>query len=153
MRSQTAEYALRAVVFLGRREGGWCTTAQLAARIDAPPEHLAKVVKGLARVGIVAAQRGPYGGVRLARDPGDLSILDVVCAVDAFHRIPRCPVGWLAHNSGLCPLHRPLDNIMAATAASGDRATIGELLDEPGLPCASPCVTEPLLNMERETVV
>ena len=140
MISQTAEYALRAVVYLGNRAGEACTTAQLAAEIDAPPSYLAKVMKGLSRAGIVGSQRGLHGGFKLAREPDEVTILEVVNAVDAFHRIENCPLGRPAHHSGLCPLHRRIDNVMAAAEESLAYATIGELIQEPGLLCSLPCV-------------
>ena len=151
MISQTAEYALRAIVFLGNQVGEACTTAQLAYEIDAPPSYLAKVMKGLTRAGIVGSQRGLHGGFTLARDPSEVTILEVVNAVDAMHRISQCPLGRPAHTSGLCPLHRRMDNVMAAAENTLRLSTIGEVLDEPGLLCRLPCISEPLLNTEPDT--
>lgn len=142
MISQTAEYALRAVVYLGNQAGTSCTTAQLAAGIDAPPGYLAKVMQGLSRSGIVRSQRGLHGGFTLALPASELSILDVVTAVDAFYRITRCPLGRPSHTSGLCPLHRRMDGVMAAAEKSFEHTTIGEVLEEPGLLCTLPCVVE-----------
>ncbi|MCP4784795.1 MAG: Rrf2 family transcriptional regulator [Fuerstiella sp.] len=142
MFSQTAEYALRAVVFLGNQVPQPCTTAELANAIGAPPDYLAKVMQGLSRIGIVKSQRGLHGGFKLAKDPGELTILDVVNAVDAFQRVDRCPLGRPSHNSGLCPLHRRIDNVMAAAEQTLHETTIQEVLQEPGLLCTLPCVAE-----------
>ena len=142
MISQTAEYALRAIVYLGNHAGEPCTTAQLATETEAPPSYLAKVMKGLVRAGMVGSQRGLHGGFTLTQDPNDISILDVVNSVDAFARIKSCPLGRPAHSSGLCPLHRQLDNVMAVAERSLQAITIGELLDEPGLFCSMACVGE-----------
>ncbi len=144
MISQTAEYALRAIVYLGNQAGTACTTAELAGEIDAPTSYLAKVMKGLTRAGIVASQRGLHGGFTLNRDPNDVTILEVVNAVDAFHRINECPLGRPAHASGLCPLHRRMDNVMEAAEESLGHMSIGEVLLEPGLLCTLPCVAEPV---------
>ena len=149
MISQTAEYALRAIVYLGNQPGQACTTAQLADEIDAPPSYLAKVLKGLSREGIVGSQRGLHGGFTLTRDPSDVTILEVVNAAGGFHRIQDCPLGRPAHTSGLCPLHRRIDNVMLAAERSLEQATIGELLDEPGLLCSLPCIAEPV-DLEHE---
>ena len=151
MISQTAEYALRAIVYLGNQAGEPSTTAQLANEIDAPPSYLAKVMKGLTRAGIVGSQRGLHGGFTLARDPSDVTILDVVNAVDAFHRIPHCPLGRPAHTSGLCPLHRRMDNVMAAAENTLQHTSIGEVLEEPGLLCTLPCISEPVLNDKQRS--
>ena len=85
MISQTAEYALRAIIFLASQAGEPSTTAQLAEETDAPPSYLAKVMKGLNRAGIVGSQRGLHGGFTLAREPHEVTVLEVVNAVDAFH--------------------------------------------------------------------
>lgn len=149
MISQTVEHALRAIVHLGHHAGEACTTAQLAAETDAPPSYLAKVMKGLSRAGIVGSRRGLHGGFTLTRDPSDVTVLEVVNAVDAFHRIHDCPLGRPAHTSGLCPLHRRLDNVMAAAEKSLQHMTIGEVLQEPGLLCSLPCIAEPV-SLEHE---
>lgn len=150
MISQTAEYALRAMVFLGQQVGEPCTTAQLATEIDAPPSYLAKVMKGLTRVRLVDSQRGLHGGFTLTKDPSDITILDVICAVDAFHRIPQCPLGRPAHTSGLCPLHRRLDNVIAEVERSFEETTIGDILEAPGLLCSLPCVSDPRIDAKVE---
>jgi Rrf2 family protein len=148
--SQTAEYALRAVVFLGDRMGQPCTTAQLADDIRAPPDYLAKVLQALSRAAIVHSQRGLHGGFILARDPGELTMLDVVSAVDAFHRIDECPLNRPRHSGGLCPLHRRMDSMMAVAEQALSDTTIEEVLEEPGLLCTFPCV-EGSAPMEQET--
>lgn len=145
MISQTAEYALRAAVYLGNQVGQSCTTAQLAEEIDAPAGYLAKVMKGLSRAGIVRSRRGLHGGFTLAREPGELTILEVVNSVDTFHRIATCPLGRTGHTNGLCPLHRRMDGVMAAAEESLGHTTIGEVLQEPGLLCSLPCVVEPVI--------
>ncbi|MAD80864.1 MAG: Rrf2 family transcriptional regulator [Pirellulaceae bacterium] len=147
MISQTAEYALRAIVFLGNQANEPCTTAHLAYEIDAPPSYLAKVMKVLTRAGIVGSQRGLHGGFTLARDPRHVTILEVVNAVDEFRRISKCPLGRPAHTSGLCPLHRRMDNVMAVAENTLAHTSIGEVLDEPGLLCHLPCVSEPPLEV------
>jgi Rrf2 family transcriptional regulator, nitric oxide-sensitive transcriptional repressor len=151
MISQTAEYALRAVVFLGNQVGQPCTTAQLAVDIGAPADYLSKVLQGLSRSGIVRSQRGLHGGFTLARSPGDVSILDVVSAVDSFHRIDHCPLGRLSHHSGLCPLHRRMDNVMAVAERTLGETTIEEVLEEPGLLCTVSCVGDPVTVKKRTT--
>ncbi len=142
MFSQTAEYALRAVVFLGNEAGKPCTTAQLAEQTEAPPSYLAKVLKNLCRAGIVDSQRGLHGGFTLLIDTSELSVLTVVRAVDAFARIEACPLGRPAHLSGLCPLHRRMDSVLAVAEKTLGETTIAEVLEEPGLLCTMPCVVD-----------
>jgi Rrf2 family protein len=130
MFSQTAEYALRAVVYLASQEGEAQTTQQIAARTKVPAGYLSKVLQNLSRVGLVAAQRGLHGGFSLACDPEELTIWDIIQAVDPVRRITRCPLGLEGHIK-LCPLHRRLDQAIALVEKALKESTLAELLAEP----------------------
>jgi Rrf2 family protein len=64
--------------------------ARLAEFHDVPPAYLAKHLQALAGAGIVRSSAGPRGGYRLARPPADISLLDVVLAVDGEDTAFRC---------------------------------------------------------------
>jgi Rrf2 family protein len=130
MLSQTAEYALRAVVILGAAGGDPLTTGQIAARARIPAGYLAKILQVLGRVGLVAAHRGPGGGFRLARRPGELTVLDVIQAVDPLQRIERCPLKLATHEHRLCPLHQRLDEGIAQFEAYFGSLTLDQLVAE-----------------------
>ena len=131
MFSQTTEYALRAVVWLASRHQEPLTTAEIAKGTQVPEGYLSKVLQSLGRGGIVRAQRGKNGGFVLVKAPGELSILEVVQAVDPIRRIRECPLGLAAHGRNLCSLHRRMDNILLATEEAFRDTTIGALLEEP----------------------
>jgi Rrf2 family protein len=130
MISRTAEYALRAVVVLGSSSGSPLATQQIAARTRVPAGYLSKVLQALGRAGLVEAQRGLRGGFVLARSLDELTILDVINAVDPQKRIDCCPLGLAAHGRRLCPLHRWLDQGMAQLEVLFGGTTIGQLLAE-----------------------
>ena len=130
MISQTAEYALRAIVYLADQSDAPRTTQQIAKVTRVPAGYLAKVMQGLSRAGLVRAQRGLHGGFTLAVPSKELTVLDVVQAVDPLRRIEHCPLGIVSHRS-LCPLHRRLDNAVAMVEKALGSSTIAELLAEP----------------------
>ena len=145
MISQAAEYALRAVVCLAEQRGRAVTTQQIAQGTGVPPGYLAKVMQALVRATIVSSHRGLKGGFELARDPGCLTLLDVVRAIDRSRRIDRCPLGIESHNGNLCTLHRRLDAAAAVVEEMLGGSTITQLLADPsgarplcGYPHASP---------------
>src|SRR5262245_35614367 len=113
MISQTAEYALRAVVVLGNDPDRPKTTREVARLSQVPGGYLSKVLQSLGRHGIVEAHRGLRGGYLLRRPLGELTVYDVVNAVDPLKRILHCPLRLEAHAGRLCSLHQRLDNAIA----------------------------------------
>lgn len=131
MITQTAEYALRAIVYLADQYGTACTTSQIAEHTLVPAGYLAKVMQGLSRAGFVKSQRGLNGGFTLAKDPSELSILSVVNAVDPIQRFPECPLGIPSHGQRLCPLHQRLDQAGAMVEEAFGKTMVADLLDVP----------------------
>ncbi len=131
MISKTVEYALRAAVYLADQTGEARTTGQIAEVTRVPAPYLAKVLQNLAQAGLVHSQRGLHGGFTLARDPARLTIWDVVEAVEPLQRIRECPLGLASHRQRLCPLHKRLDDVLAATENAFRSTTLADVLAEP----------------------
>ena len=112
MFSQTVEYALRAMMHLASLDGKPVTSDRIALQTGVPPGYLSKVMRDLVRAELVLSFRGPGGGFVLSRPAAEISMLDVVTAVDPIRRIHQCPLGKAEH-AGLCPLHRHLDGALA----------------------------------------
>lgn len=126
MLPKTAEYALRAVVWLGSSET--CVAAEpLAKGTKVPRRYLHTVLQQLVQAELVVSQPGPGGGYRLAKAAAQITILEVVTAVAELERIRSCPLGLSSHTR-LCPLHKKLDDAYAATEKAFRDVTIAELL-------------------------
>ena len=131
MLSQTVEYALRAATYLATAPAEPRTVDQIAEATLVPVAYLAKVMQALVRGGIVTSRRGVGGGFTLARPPRTLRIVEIVQAVDPIQRITTCPLGLASHGTNLCPLHRRLDNALAAMEDAFSTTTLAEVLAEP----------------------
>jgi Rrf2 family protein len=131
MISQTAEYALRAVVYLADQPAGPQTVSQIAEVTMVPAGYLAKVMQGLSRAGLVRSQRGLNGGFTLARAASALSVLEVVNAVDPIRRFPECPLGIPSHGRRLCPLHQRLDDAAQTVETAFAGTMVADLLTVP----------------------
>jgi Rrf2 family transcriptional regulator, nitric oxide-sensitive transcriptional repressor len=129
--SQTAEYALRAIVFMAETQGTAHTTEQIAAATKVPAGYLSKVLQGLSRAGLVVSRRGLGGGFALAKAPEEITILEVVEALDPLPRILSCPLKIKEHESNLCALHRRLDEATAQVEQTFRETTVAELLVRP----------------------
>ncbi len=133
MFSQTVEYALRAVVHLASKSPAGLTTEEIAKMTKVPQAYLSKVLQNLVQAGIVRSQRGIGGGMSLVKIPSELTILEVVNAVDPINRIKTCPLDLASHGTNLCPLHKRVDNALASVEHAFRSTTLQEILDEPTL--------------------
>jgi len=78
-----SDYALRALVEIARRNDGSPVSAEELGRLqDIPHGFLQAILADLRRAGLVMAQRGQSGGWRMNRDSGEISVADVIRAVD-----------------------------------------------------------------------
>lgn len=127
MLPKTAEYALRAVVWLATNVDQREAADTLAERTKVPRRYLNKVLQELVQAGLVTSQSGPGGGYALAVPPEKVSILDVVNAVTPLERIRHCPLGLPSHTR-LCRLHKELDRVYAETEKALGRMTVVQLL-------------------------
>jgi len=81
--STKSDYALRALIaMVGQPEGQPVSAEEIARQQDIPAGFLQSILADLRRAGIVLSQRGQYGGWRLATDPAQVTVADVVRAVD-----------------------------------------------------------------------
>ena len=77
------EYALRAMTYLAcRPEGRVCSLHDICQAQEIPESFLAKILQSLAHAGLANSQRGAHGGFALARPAAEISMRDIVEAVD-----------------------------------------------------------------------
>jgi Rrf2 family nitric oxide-sensitive transcriptional repressor len=101
-----------------------------------PQSYLSKVLQSLVRGGLVISTRGLNGGFVLSRPPAEISMLDIMNAVNPIQRIESCPLDVEAQSADLCPLHRRLDEAMAHVQEAFAATSLAELLSE-----ENPCPT------------
>lgn len=91
--TRQADYALRAMLYLARLEPTQrAATSQIAEEQRIPPSFLAKIISQLSIAGLIHTSRGARGGVSLARSPKEVSVLEVVEAIDGPIALNECTV-------------------------------------------------------------
>lgn len=123
MLSQTVEYALRAMSHLAARHDEPATCARIARDTRVPRSYLSKILRALVDARLLQSYRGPNGGFTLARSAEQISILQIVNAVEPMRRIHHCPLDDPDH-AELCPLHKCLDDALAHIERSFALATL-----------------------------
>jgi Rrf2 family protein len=119
------------------RPGDAATTALSARRIadqyGLPVALLMNILKDLQQAGIVQSVRGPSGGYRLAKDSNQITLLDVVHAVDGPVRVAQCTdplaiVGQGCPIQNACPIRQPIHRLEEHLTGFLDRVTLADLL-------------------------
>ena len=131
MFSQTVEYALRAVVYLADQSPEPRTTDQVATATLIPKPYLSQVLQGLCKSGLLRSQSGAGGGITLIKSPAELTLLEVINAVEPIQRISYCPLGIKTHGIRLCPLHKRMDDALEKVEAAFRDTTLAEILADP----------------------
>jgi len=89
--TRQADYAIRAVRYLARQgDNQRSATSTVAREMKIPPSFLAKIISQLSIAGLLHTSRGARGGVSLAREAKEISLLDVVEAIDGPILLNEC---------------------------------------------------------------
>ncbi len=129
MVSQTASYALQAVLLLARVDNERPLSAVAMARqLDIPSDYLAKTLHRLRRQGVVTSFRGAHGGYRLAEHARDLTLVRVLEPFQEFGRGGRCLLGGICDVANPCAAHDRWSQVTRTARGVLERTTIGDLL-------------------------
>ncbi len=89
--TRQADYAVRAVLYLARLgQNERAATSQVAQEQRIPPSFLAKIISQLSIAGLLHTSRGARGGVTLARQPEEITLLEVIEAIDGPILLNEC---------------------------------------------------------------
>lgn len=94
--TKTCQYAIQAVLYLARTTnlGESVHVKQISDALEIPHHFLGKVLQQLSRHGIVTSQKGMKGGFHLARHPQEITVIDVVNAIDGHASFHECIFGF-----------------------------------------------------------
>ena len=118
--SNTCKYAIRATIYLavngkGNEKVG---IKKIAQDLDIPTPFLGKILQNLVKYKILTSTKGPHGGFALAKDPYEISLLDIIEVIDGMDLFTECLIGLKSckeygHDVVPCPIHnkfRPISN-------------------------------------------
>ncbi|MCK4602185.1 MAG: Rrf2 family transcriptional regulator [Phycisphaerae bacterium] len=112
-------YGLIAMSHLARLKDGRVASArEISELFDVPTSLLMNVLKELSAAGYVESVRGAHGGYRLARDPGEISLADLITAVEGPIRLAECVTGQISDAGNAtcrlmdrCPIADPVHRV------------------------------------------
>jgi Rrf2 family protein len=131
--SKKADYALIAMKHLAVQSDRQSSSAREIAELYAIPiELMAKVLQRLARRGLLLSQQGTRGGYQLARVPGQISVADVIQAIDGPVTVTACSTEeGQCEQFARCNVRDPLWKVRERIVRALGECTIAELAAEP----------------------
>lgn len=105
--SKSCEYGLRALLYLvAENAEGYESLRDISEQLDLSFPFLGKIFQTLNESGLTTSQRGPGGGVALARDPATITLYEVISALDGEKLFTECILGLPGCGEEKpCPLH------------------------------------------------
>ena len=124
------DYSLRVLIYLGLKDDGRVTIREISEAYGISRNHLMKVVSLLTRMGYLTAQRGPGGGIKLARPPEEINLADVIrdteedlVMVECFDKGGNCVI------TPVCKLHHIISEALDAYITTLRKYTLIDLID------------------------
>lgn len=129
--TRQADYAVRAVLYLASLgDNGRAPTGQIARKQHVPPSFLAKIVSQLSVAGVLHTSRGARGGVSLAKEPHDISLLEVIEIIDGPIALNECVIDpSVCTYSDDCPVHDVWCETQATLVKQLSATNFGSLLE------------------------
>lgn len=130
--NKSTRYALYAAMEMTSANGGSVTVAQVATRYHISEAALAKAFQQLVRAGLSHGTRGVGGGYRLAKSPGEITVLDVIDVFEPAPAADHCLLddsGRPCGDVGSCRLKRLFDEVDVLTRATFASTTLETLVN------------------------
>ena len=133
--TKRTDYALNAVLHLSRRPGEVTSAREIAERYRLPLPILTNILKSLTRAGLVTSTRGARGGYQLARDPANVSLHDLIAAIEGPYQFVQClgtdengePKEDVCVRQSHCPVRGPVRRVHEKVKALLETVTMAEL--------------------------
>lgn len=108
MFSTSCHYALQAMLYIAlhSKKDQNIDLSQIAEKQNIPKHFLSKILQSLVKNRLLVSMKGPTGGFRLSRDADDISLIEVVDAIDGLDIFTQCGIGFKRCNDdNPCPIH------------------------------------------------
>jgi Rrf2 family protein len=128
--TKRADYGLMAIHYIAIHDDlGAVSAKRIAEEFAIPQELLAKILQRLAKQGLIVSQNGPKGGYTLSRRPVDITVGEVIRALEGPINIVSCLDGDCAQIER-CSLRRPVHKLQAAISQVLDTMSLAELTSD-----------------------
>lgn len=128
--TRATEYAVRTVIYLAQQPKNDIVLKRDICRTqEVTPAFLTKILQPLIKAGIVSSQRGVGGGFLLAKDPNEITMLDVLQAEEGKLKLNHCLVdSTVCHRDAYCSAHEVWHDAQHEMAEVLKRYSVADLV-------------------------
>lgn len=127
--TRETDYAVRTVLYLARNRGKKVSVTEIASVMEIPKTFLAKLLQRLVKQHLLLSARGVNGGFQLAKKPSEISLLDIMEAMQGPAGINRCAIDSRRCSlSSTCTVHPIWVDIRKAVEKKMGKVTIAKLI-------------------------
>lgn len=129
--SRMADYGVVAMTYIARRAEELHTAASVAQATGVPLPSATKLLKLLARHGILESQRGAKGGYKLRRSPAEVSVAELIVAIDGPIALADCLEGSAGHCGleSFCSIRSPWKQVSEAIRVALEEVSLAEMIE------------------------
>ena len=129
--TKRADYGLMAIHYIAVHDAlGSVSAKRIAEEFAIPPEIMAKILQRLAKQGLLVSHNGPKGGYGLSRRPAEITVGEVIRALEGPINIVSCLEDSACPQMERCNLRRPVKKLQAAIIQVLDTMSLAELTSE-----------------------
>lgn len=127
--SRLADYATSLMTCLGEKPEQVLSAVQVAECLQLEPPTVSKLLKLLAQSGLVDSFRGPNGGYRLARPPAEISVADVIAAIEGPISMTECGIAvGQCDRESTCGVRGNWQRINASVTAALQAVSVADMM-------------------------
>lgn len=126
--SNTSEYALRILIYMGKDVQRMYSAKQLVEALKISDKYLRRLMTDLAKSGIVVSIQGRDGGYIIAKKPADIKLSDIIEAIEGMDKYTGCLLGFEnCSDENPCALHSSLGPIRQEFLSVFTKKTLNDL--------------------------
>jgi Rrf2 family protein len=130
--SNTAQYAIRSLTFIAHNGEGTYSAATLVDKLNISDKYLKRILTVLTHKGIIKSLHGRYGGVSLNKKPENISLFEIISAVEDVEKYYGCVLGFdSCSDDNPCSLHMEWAPIRNKLLDFLNNTTLNNVIENP----------------------
>lgn len=128
----TTDYAIRIILALAKKEGEVVSSKDISQTMKIPQKYVLKITRSLVAANLIERRSGVYGGFLLARDPKDITLLEIIKVMEPTIKLNRCLEAdeyCSREATDDCPIRNFYDNFQRILENNFSQISIKDLTD------------------------